>query len=133
VPDGKCNNCGTPTQRKWGLWDVLSCSERCDTILDDALEMASAHIAPEKVEGGRLFTPRLEDGARLQMLISDEDYDRFRAVWPRHKDGKGRYVGQIVNLVTGMHYEAYTAACEWSRPDGGCWCDALVKPVEDNA
>jgi hypothetical protein len=61
-----CGNCKKLTDRKYGLWDVLSCSPECDKALDDALEGASANLAldPSTVLPPLYTVERLADKLR---------------------------------------------------------------------
>lgn len=135
MAEKRCGGCGIETDREWVLWDVLSCSAECDDTLDDLLEDASAHLVdPSTPEAeGVLLTPRLEDGERLRLLVTEEDHNKLRRGSQAHNHGVGRHFGRIMDLITGLSYEMYGAACAGSRTDGGCWCDAVVVPVEDNA
>lgn len=75
APRTTCNNCGKPTSRRYGIWDVLSCSQACDRALDDALEDASAQLTfdPASVMPPLYTVERLADYLRPDDRSIDVD------------------------------------------------------------
>ena len=64
---------------------------------------------------GNLFTPRLADGARARMRLSDEDFEKI---------GRGKpWEATITVLVTGRRYAVQGAECS---AGAHCFCDAVI-------
>lgn len=69
---------------------------------------------------GNLFTPRLEDGTRAEMRLSDED---------QAKCSRGRnWSAEVTDLLTGKRWKVRGASCGSPR----CFCDAIAEPLDQS-
>lgn len=62
-----------------------------------------------------LFTPRLQNGKRIGIILDDASYDQVRGRGPGNR-------GVVTDLNTGDQYKIIGAACGLA----GCVCDAIA-------